>query len=128
MNATLTNCTTNRNCGENEVRTVRPKADVFLTDDAWLMTLDLPGADETTTDISVEKDILTIRATPVDKTPLGFERIHSEFAPRTFERSFRLPDEVDRAAIEATVKNGILHLTLPKSPETRPHQVVVKGG
>ena len=128
MNATLTTCTTNPNCREHEVRTVRPKADVFQTDDAWLITLDLPGADETTTEISIEKDVLTIKASALEMTPEGFEKVHTEFAPRQFERAFRLPDEVDRSAIDATVKNGVLHLTLPKSPETKPHQVVVKGG
>ena len=57
MNATLSNCatdtqcTTDPHCYESDIRTeqlktVRPKADVFQTDDAWLITLDLPGADE----------------------------------------------------------------------------------
>ncbi len=134
MNATLTNCstdtkcTTDTNCCEADVRTVRPKADVFQTEDAWLITLDLPGADETTTEISVEKDVLTVKASAIDMTPEGFERVHTEFVPRKFERAFRLPDDVDRTSIDATVKNGVLHLTLPKSPETRPHQVAVKGG
>ncbi|MCA9075706.1 MAG: Hsp20/alpha crystallin family protein [Planctomycetaceae bacterium] len=136
MNTTLANCQTDTNCcteeasrcGQHENRAVRPKADIFQTVDGWVITLDVPGADESTTDISVEKDVLSMTATAEDLTPEGFDRAHAEFAPRKFERSFRLPDEVDRAAIEATVKNGVLQVTLPKSPETKPHQVVVKGG
>lgn len=136
MTTTLTNPTTDKkcctaeesSCHHVEYRTVRPKADIFQTTDSWAITLEIPGADESSTDISVEKDVLTVTATAEDLTPDGFDRAHTEFAPRKFERSFRLPDEVDRSAIEATVKNGVLHVTLPMSPETKPQQVIVKGG
>ena len=134
MNSTMTkaptdkNCTADANCCQEEVRTYRPKADVFQNDDGWFITMDLPGADESTTDISLEKDVLTIKASSEDHTPEGFKPLYTEFSSRRFERAFRLPDDVDRSSIDATVKNGVLHVKLSKSPETRPQKVVVKGG
>lgn len=93
-----------------------------------MLVLDIPGADERATDVVVERQVLTIKADVDEVIPEGFERVHTEFLPRRFERSFRLPDQIDGTAIEATVRNGVLRLTLPKSKAARPHQVQIKGG
>jgi len=128
MHATQTPCTPSSNCCDTEARTVRPRADVYETEEGWLLVLDLPGADETTTNIAFEKNVLTITANTDHVAPEGFEQSHTEFHARHFERSFRLPDEVDRSAIDAMVKHGVLRLSLPKSTDARPQQVIVKGG
>ena len=130
MNSTMTH-TENRSpqtSAAQGARTVRPRADIYETNDAWLLVLDLPGADENGTDISIEKHILTVSADPDNFVPEGFERVHTEFLPRRYERSFRLPDEIDVSGIAANVKNGVLRLSLPKSTEARPQRIAVKAG
>jgi HSP20 family molecular chaperone IbpA len=107
---------------------VRPRTDIFETPDAWLLVVDLPGTDENRIDIAVEKHVLTIKADPEDVHPEGFDPVHTEFLSRRFERSFRLPEWIDIARIDANVKNGVLRLTVPKSSEARPRQVAVKAG
>ena len=109
-------------------RTVRPRTDLFETQDAWLLVVDLPGTDESGIDVSVEKSVLTIKADPEHVHPEGFDYVHTEFLPRRFERSFRLPEGVDITGVDANVKNGVLRLTVPKSSEARPQQIAVKAG
>lgn len=133
MNTTLTtqNSTTPSTTSATQpVRhhTVRPKVDIYETPEAWMLVLDVPGADETGTEVSLEKQVLSIKADVTDSVPEGFERMHSEFLPRRFERSFRVPEEIDSSGIEASVKNGVLRVKLPKSIAARPHQVPVKAG
>ncbi len=128
MNTTLTQQNTSETSAVAPRQTIRPKADIYETEDAWLLALDLPGADEHGTDISVEKQVLAITADVEGTVPEGFERVHTEFLPRRYERSFRLPEEVDTTQIEAIVKNGVLRLSLPKSTAARPHHISVTAG
>lgn len=132
MNTTLTKTdssqTTSRNVSQAPRRTTRPKADIYETAESWLLVMDLPGVDESAADISLEKHVLTIKADVDDTVPEGFDRVHTEFLPRRFERSFRVPEDIDASAIEATVKNGVLRLTLPKSKAAQPLRVTVKAG
>ncbi|MBX3436630.1 MAG: Hsp20/alpha crystallin family protein [Planctomycetaceae bacterium] len=130
MNATLSQSQCRPQCSTShqKTQTARPNADIYETQDAWLLIVDLPGADEQSTDVSMEKHVLTIKASVNDVVPEGFERAHTEFRSRTYERAFRLPDQVDTSAIDATVKNGVLNLKLPKSKEAMAQQVTVKGG
>ncbi len=128
MNTTLTRNDTSESPVVAPRQATRPKTDIYETEEAWLLVLDLPGADENGTDISIEKQVLTITADVETSVPEGFERVHTEFPPRHYERSFRLPEEVDTSQIEAIVKNGVLRLSLPKSTAARPHHITVKAG
>jgi len=109
-------------------QTYSPRADVFETGNSIVVVADMPGVDEAALDITLERNVLTIRGRTEGHEREGFRLSYAEFEAGDYERSFALPQETDRARIDATVKNGVLHLTLPKSSEATARKIPVKAG
>ena len=102
-----------------------PRVDIAETDDRIVVLADLPGADERSVDITLEKNVLTLRGT-VNPTPYeGYTLAYSEYEVGNFERVFTISDEVDREGIQASVKNGVLQLVLPKSKRAQAQKIKV---
>jgi HSP20 family molecular chaperone IbpA len=106
-----------------------PRADIYETDDALIVVVDVPGADEKSVDITLEKNVLTINAY-VDDLPQmeGYSLAFAEYNVGDYQRSFRLSDEIDRDGIEAEVRDGVLRLRLPKAGPAKTRKISVKGG
>ncbi len=102
--------------------------DIWEQDDALVVTADLPGCDESSVDITLEKGVLTIRGLPKIDTPEGFTLVYREYEPAEYLRTFTLPDEIDRPGVSAVVRHGVLTLTLPKAKEVQPRRIAVKAG
>lgn len=105
-----------------------PRADVYETDSSIVVVADMPGVDENGVNITLEKNVLTVRgdvATPVRD---GQRLTYAEWEDGDYERSFVLSEGVDRDGIGATVKNGVLRLTLPKGREALARKIPVKAG
>jgi HSP20 family protein len=135
MSTTLTQPETNQQIPEQPssrsgapTETVRPRADIYEVNDAWVVALEMPGVDESGADVSLEKGVLTVTGEVAAFATEGYEPQYGGLSARRFERSFRLPDEVDTTAIEAEVKAGILRLRLPKAATALPTKVTVKAG
>ena len=111
---------------EEDVRTVLPKVDIYEVDDNVVLLADMPGVSESSVDITLEKQLLTIYGRVDVQWPEGFGPVSGETQPLAFERTFALSDEVDRAKIEATISNGVLHLTLPKAEVARTRKISVR--
>jgi len=105
----------------------KPRADIFETSDAIVVVADMPGVDESTVDITLEKNILTIDGRVEPDSPEGFVRRHREYEVGDYHRAFTLSDEVAREGIEARVKSGVLRLTLPKAGPARARRIPVQG-
>jgi HSP20 family molecular chaperone IbpA len=105
-----------------------PSVDIRETEKAVFLRADMPGVDETSVQIDLEGRELTIRGTYLPTAPEGYVLVFQEYAKGDYERSFTLGDIIDRNAIEAVVKNGVLHLTLPKAEEAQPRKIEVKAG
>jgi HSP20 family molecular chaperone IbpA len=90
-----------------------------------MVLADLPGAAEDSITVSVEKDVLTIKALPAASTLPG-EPVFREFQTAGFYRQFRLGNKIDQSAIEADYRHGVLRLTLPFAAEAKPRQVAVR--
>lgn len=119
--------------GGNRVRVqarivTRPRIDIHEADDAFVLLADMPGADESTTEVLVEKNILTLKGETDLFAPEGFVPVHRESGQRYYERLIRLPEEVDAAKLEATVKNGVLKVILPKNSRARTLRIQVNPG
>ena len=91
-----------------------PTVDVVEDDQKLELYADVPGVKQEDLDISVEKDVLTIKG----------ERKGAR-QPGSFSRSFTLPKHVDVDKIAASLKDGVLTLTLPKRPEAQPRAIKV---
>lgn len=99
--------------GRSERRTYAPAVDLYRKDEVFYLYADIPGASDKTVDVSVEKDILTIRAEVQEETYEGMNLIYSEYGIGDYERSFRLSEDIDVDNIQAKVKDGVLELVIP---------------
>ncbi len=95
-----------------------PAVDVVEDEGKFELYADLPGVKQEDLDLQVEKDVLTIRGER--KLERKGERVAGAFS-----RSFSLPKTVDAEKIVATLKDGVLTVTLPKRPEAQPRQIKV---
>lgn len=87
---------------------------------------DLPDISEKDIDVRVENNMLTIRGErKFDQTVKEDNFLRVERAYGTFSRSFSLPNTVNTEGIQATYKNGVLKVELPKRAESKPKQVKV---
>lgn len=105
-----------------------PRADIYETDDDIVILADVPGVDENSIDITLEKNILTLNAFVNDGQPNDYSLAFAEYAVGDYTRSFKLSDEIDREGIEATVRNGVLRLRLPKAGPAKARKISVKAG
>ncbi len=103
-----------------------PRADIYETDKEIIVLTDVPGANEKTVDITLEKNVLSITAYVEPAIPNGFEVAYAEYEEGDYQRNFRLSDAIDRDKIEARVSEGVLRLRLPKSQEATTKKITVK--
>ena len=104
-----------------------PKLDVTETKDAMIVTAELPGVDAKEIGIELTGDLLTLKGEKEKRTEEKEERYHRvERTYGAFLRSVRLPMAVDGSKITATFKNGVLMVTLPKTPAAKGTTIPVK--
>lgn len=89
-----------------------PLTDIFESDDAISMLLDLPGVDPAHINLEIDDNVLTVSATAISDCEHHLS--YAEFPHRDYRRSFALPQMIDKEHIAADMKNGVLELTLPK--------------
>ena len=103
---------------------VKPAVDIYETDEGLHVVADLPGVDAKGINISVEEGVLTLEAKPAWTEPEN--PFFREFRMTGFFRQFQLPQEVDQEKITADLKDGVLHLLLPKTEQAQPRKIPVK--
>jgi len=109
-------------------RVYMPRTDIYETGNELVLVMDVPGADDQSVQVTLEKNVLTISAYPAYTKYEGHTLAYAEYGEGDYQRSFALSDEIDRGRIEAKVKNGVLTLHLPKAGEVKPHKISVKAG
>jgi|FLYN01.1.fsa_nt_gi HSP20 family protein len=104
--------------------------DVHEDDNSYVVTTALPGVKAENINIRLQNDYLTIEGEIPEQTTekQGARSIMRERSYGRFTRTIRLPQPVNRDAVEATYEDGILKLTLPKAEEAQPRQIQVKAG
>jgi len=106
----------------------RPTVRVVESVDAVELIAAVPGADENSTEITVEHDTLTLKARMATAQPEGQHVLYNEFRDGDYLRSFKLSDEIDRGRIEARVKDGVLRVRMPKVEQVQPKKIAVLAG
>lgn len=97
-----------------------PAVDVSETDKAYEITAELPGMDEKNVEVNLADGGLIIKGEKKEeKEETKKDYYVCERRYGSFERYFGLPDGVDASKIEATFKNGVLKVTLPKTAEAQ---------
>jgi HSP20 family molecular chaperone IbpA len=104
-----------------------PRVDVVETDDELLLYADLPGvrAEDVSLNCKGNELILHARCFP---RRYGREATHAEYGVGDFYRSFAITEQVDHSGIEASLKDGVLAVRVPKAESVRPKRITVRGG
>ena len=105
-----------------------PRTGIYEIEDAILLVANMPGVDESSVDITLDKNLLTIKGYVEEDLPEGYSLAYAEYEIGDYERSFTLSDEIDREHIEAEVKDGVLRLRLPKAEPAMAKKIAVKAG
>jgi HSP20 family protein len=106
-----------------------PRFDVKETQDAYVISADLPGVKDDELNVSLNGNLLTVSGTREEEhqeegeSYYAMERSHGSFA-----RRFTIPDGVDGESVTADLKQGVLTVRIPKKPEAQPKRIAIGKG
>jgi HSP20 family molecular chaperone IbpA len=105
-----------------------PAADIFETEDALVLLVEMPGVRPDRVEVGLDKRVLTITGHASAPRHEGHSLAVCEYRPGDFERVFTLSDMIDEGGIEAAMRDGVLRLTLPKAKAEPAKTIKVKVG
>lgn len=104
-----------------------PPVDIFETEDKVVLKAEFPGLKKEDIEIQVRDNTLTLKGEKKFEKEVKEESYHRvERAYGSFQRSFTLPSTIKQDGIEASFKDGILEISLPKAEEAKPKQVKIQ--
>ena len=104
-----------------------PPADIYETKDSIVVLAEMPGVPPEGVDLTLERRVLTIRGRSAAGDHTGYQRVYSEYTDGDYERVFTLSENIDRDRIEARLKDGVLHLVLPKAETAKARKIELKA-
>jgi HSP20 family protein len=102
-----------------------PSADIYETNDALTVVMEMPGVDRNHLDISLENDVLKVDGRIDFAKYEGMEPVYTEYNVGHYTRSFTLSNRIDQERIGAQLEDGVLTLTLPKAAEARTRRIPI---
>jgi HSP20 family protein len=103
-----------------------PTADIYETEDALNVILEMPGVEKSNVDVRVEDGVLKVEGRLDFSKYKGLEPLYTEYNVGHYFRSFRLSSKIEQNKIGAELKDGVLALTLPKVEEAKPRTIQIK--
>lgn len=104
-----------------------PRVDVIEDSAGITLLADLPGVAKDALDLKVEGTSLTLEGRIKLDTPQGLGAVFAEVRASRYRRAFTLSRELDSAAIDAQLKDGVLKLRIPKVAEAQPRRIEVRA-
>jgi len=114
--------------GQEPQRAVQPAVDVYEDETGITLLADTPGVPREQLELRVDGDELLIEAAVQVATPDGLEPVYAEVRVPRYRRSFTLSRELDSARIDASLKDGVLTLRIPKQAHAQPRRITVTAG
>ena len=108
------------------VRVFLPTADIYETQDALKVVLEVPGVEKSNIDVRVEDGILNVDGRLDLAKYQGLQPLYTEYNIGHYSRSFRLSNKINQEKIDAELNDGVLSLTLPKVEEAKPRTIRVE--
>ena len=102
-----------------------PSADIYETQDALTVILEMPGVEKNNVDVRVEDGVLSVLGKLDLSKYQGLQPLYIEYNVGHYSRSFQLSSKVDQSKIAAELKDGVLSLTLPKVEQAKPRTIEV---
>jgi len=103
-----------------------PHTDIYETDDALMVVMEVPGVDRRNIDVKVENDELRVEARIDFSKYEGMEPLYTEYNIGHFARTFSLSHMIDQQTIGATLSDGVLTLTLKKVQQAQPRRIEIQ--
>lgn len=107
---------------------IAPAVDIVEDKQRVTLRADLPGVPRDNLDVKVYDNTLTIEADTRIDTPADLRVRHAEVRAPRFVRTFVLSPDLDTSRIDASLRDGVLTLTIPRRAETRPRHIDVTAG
>jgi HSP20 family protein len=104
-----------------------PAVDIFENKEALVLIADMPGVTNEAVEIHLEDGELTLRGRVAEERQ-SLIPVYTEYRSGDYYRSFTLSNVIDQQKIEASMKNGVLKITLPKAEAAKPRHITVKAG
>lgn len=109
-----------------EAPVLAPAVDIFENAHGIIVHADMPGVTRQGLSIQADRNNLVIEGEASIDLPAGMEALYADVQATRYRRSFALSGELDTERIEATLKDGVLTLTIPKRAEFRPRKIEVR--
>ena len=108
--------------------TYTPNVNILETKDGLEITADLPGAGENDVNVTLENDVLSIEAQITSEAMNGYKLSYREYGVGDYRRAFTINEAIDGSKIDAKMKNGVLHIVLPKAEAAKPKSIPIHKG
>jgi HSP20 family protein len=109
-------------------RAFMPNADIFESEDALTVVLEMPGVDRDRIEIGVDHGVLTVEGNIDFGKYEGLQPVYSEYYVGPYRRSFRISNQIDQDKISAEMRDGVIKLVLPKAEQAKPRKIEVRSG
>jgi HSP20 family protein len=107
---------------------IRPTVDIFEDAAGITVRADMPGVSKERLNVHIDRDSLSIEGTAEIQMPEGMRSVYADIRSTRYQRGFTLSGELDGEKAEATLKDGILTLRIPKRAQYQPRKVEVRAG
>jgi HSP20 family molecular chaperone IbpA len=102
-----------------------PSTDIYETDDALKLVMEVPGVERKDVEIRLEDDVLRVEARIDTSKYEGMEPLYTEYNVGHFARAFTLSHQIDQQQIGAALSEGVLTVTLKKVHRARPRRIEI---
>jgi len=103
-----------------------PATDIYETKDSYVFKIEIPGLKKEDIEIDLKENVLSIRGEKKEDSEIKKENYHRvESFCGTFSRSFTIPKDINPKKVEATLKEGILELTIGKADEVKAKKIQI---
>jgi len=102
-----------------------PLTDIFESDDALTVVMEMPGVAKDNVSVDLDDDQLQIEGKLDFANYEGMEPVYTEYNVGHYQRTFTLSNKIDRDKISADLKDGVLTVILPKAEEMKPRKIAI---
>jgi len=102
-----------------------PYADIYETDAALCVVMEMPGVEKKDLNVALENAVLRVDGQINFSKYDGIEPVYTEYNVGHYARSFTLSNKIDQERISAQLDDGVLTLTLPKAKEAQPRRISI---
>ena len=106
-------------------RSFLPVTDIFESNEALTVVLELPGVNNNSVEVRVDNDVLTIEGQIDFSKYESLQPVYTEYNIGNYTRSFELSSKIDQNRISADLKDGVMTVVLPKAEKAKPRKIAV---